>query len=155
MVWEESGRYTPPYPDVAHEEMSAAVYISCESRTSADDIAVDGKNMVIHIDNISAIGQDHNLNRLDEYISQSTEELLEFIGGSIESKEQIEASYKEQWFEPQEGLELVEKYIDLVKNYHSLSETTKEQCLADLEQYRRVLEMLVSENVRWHFSYDI
>ncbi len=135
--------------------MSAAVYITCESPTSADDIAVDGKNMIFHFDNISAIGEDHDLARLDEYVSQTMEEMLEFMISSTASKEQIEATYKEQWFNPKEGLELIEKYIELVKNYHSLSETTKHHCLADLEQYREVLEVLVKENVRWHFSYDI
>jgi hypothetical protein len=121
--------------------MSAAVYISCETPTSADDIAADGKNMLIHFDSFSAIGEDHDLERLDVYVSQTMEEMLEIMDDSIASKEEIEASHKERWFNPLVGLELIEKYISLVKKYHSLSDTTKQQCLPDLEQYREVLKI--------------
>ena len=135
--------------------MSAAIYISTETPSSADQIAVNGKYFILHIDNISAIGEDHGLRRLDEFISYSLEETLAFVDESITSSEEIEESYQEEWFEPKEGLELIKKYIDLVKNYHSLSQATKKHCLEDMESYKSVLEILVKENVRWHFSHDI
>ena len=135
--------------------MGAALYISFDSPTSAEGITVDGKHMLTHMDNIPAIGEDHGLIHLDEYVSQTMEQVLEFIDSSIASKDQLEEYYQEQWFDPTEGLELMEKYIDFVKNYHSLSDTTKRQCLPDLECYRDVLKILVDENVRWHFSYDL
>ena len=135
--------------------MSAAIYIATESPSPADQIAVNGKYFILHIDNISAIGEDHDLKRLDEYISYTLEETLEFLDESIVSREQAEQNHVEQWFDPKEGLELIKKYIDVVKNYHSLSETSKKQCLEDLESYKSVLEVLVKENIRWHFSHDI
>ncbi len=46
-------------------------------------------------------------------------------------------------------------HADKVKSYHSFSETTKAQCVPELEQYRDVLRILVDENVRWHFSFDL
>lgn len=111
--------------------------------------------MMIHLDSISAIGEDHDLKRLDQYVSYTPEEVSDFLGGLEAAQEQIDESHREQWFDPKAGLELIEKYIDLVKNYHSLSDTTKGQCIPELESYKEVLKILVDENIRWHFSYDL
>jgi hypothetical protein len=135
--------------------MSAAVYISAESPSAADKIAVNGKYFVLHIDNISTIGEDHGLKRLDEYISSTLDDVLELADESITPREKIQENFQEQWFDPGEGLALIDNYIDLVKNYHSLSETSKSQCLEDLQGYKAVLEILAKENIRWHFSYDL
>ena len=135
--------------------MSAAVYISFESPTTADQIVVDGKHMMLHLDNVSAIGEDHGLKRLDDYVSQTMEEVLDFMDDAMASQEQIITTYHEQWFDPKEGLALIEEYIGLIGNYHSLGETIKSKCLIDLKSYREVLRILTQENIRWHFSYDI
>ena len=135
--------------------MSAALYISFESPTSAENVVVDGKYIMPHLDNISAIGEDHNLKRLDEYVSQSLSEILEFIDESVIPKQKVEETHNERWFDSNEGLEVIGKYKEVVKTYHSLSNTTKEDCLRDLESYEEVLKVLAKENIRWHFSYDI
>jgi len=136
-------------------KMSAAIYISTEKPSIADQIAVNGKYFILHIDNISAIGEEHGLKRLDDFISYSLEETLEFIDESITPRDEVEKAYCEQWFDPKEGLELIMKYIELVKSYHSLSDSGKNQCLEDLEIYRSVLEILANKNIRWHFSHDL
>jgi len=135
--------------------MSAAIYISTETSHSAEEIAVSGKYFILHMDNICSIGEDNGLKRLDEYISYSLEDALDFINESIAPGEQVENNYQEEWFDPKEGLALINKYIDLVGNYHSLSEASKKKCLEDLGSYQAVLESLAKENIRWHFSYDI
>jgi hypothetical protein len=135
--------------------MSAAIYISSQVPSSADQIAVNGKHILLHIENISSIGEEYGLKRLDEYISYSPDETLEFFDKSMLTPEQSEMLSQELWFDPKEGLALIVQYIDLVERYHSLSETTKKQCLEELKSYISVLEILAQENIQWHFSCDI
>jgi hypothetical protein len=135
--------------------MSAAIYITSEQPSAVDSIAVNGKYFILHMENISVIGEDHGLKRLDDYISYTLGEALAFTDESITPREQIEENYQEQWFDPAEGLALIEQYIDVVTNYHSLSATSRTQCLEDLQGYKSVLEILAQENIRWHFSCDI
>jgi len=135
--------------------MSAAIYISSKTSCSAEEIAVSDKYFILHMDNVSSFGEDNGLKRLDEYISYSLEDALDFIDEPSAPVEQIENNYQEEWYDPKEGLALINKYIDLVENCHSLSETSKKKCLEDLGSYQAVLESLAKENIRWHFSYDV
>jgi hypothetical protein len=135
--------------------MSAAIYITAEKPSSADRIAVDGKQILVHLDNLSAIGEEHGLRRLDEYIDYAADEMLDFFDESMLTAEQIDTLSQEQWFDPTEGLTLINSYIDVVKHYHSLSETTKHHCLEELYSYRAVLEILAKAGINWHFSCDI
>jgi len=136
--------------------MSAAIYISSETPIpEIDSIAVNGKYFILHIDNISTIGEEHGLKRLDEYIGYTLDETLEFMNTSSDLHDTIREHYEEEWFDPSEGHDLIKKYIDLIKNYHSLSDTTKKHCLEELESYKMVLEVLTKRNIRWRFSFDI
>ncbi len=135
--------------------MSAAIYITAEKSSPADRIAVDGKQILLHLDNLSAIGEAHGLKRLDEYIDYPADEMLDLFDESMLTAEQIEALSQTRWFDPAEGLVLINGYIDAVSHYHSLSETTKRHCLDDLSSYRLVLEILAQAGIRWHFSCDI
>lgn len=136
--------------------MSAAIYISTETPLAEiDEIAVNGKYFILHIDNISAIGEEHGLKRLDEYIGYTLDETLEFMVDSSDLHDSIRENHEEDWFDPKEGYSLIKKYIDLVKSYHSLSDTSKKHCLEDLESYKKILEVLTKHNIRWHFSCDI
>lgn len=105
--------------------MSAAFFISTEtSSPAADQIAMNGKYFVLHIDNISSIGEDHGLRRLDEYIGYTLDEALGYANDSAH-KEQSKENYQEEWFDPAEGHELISRYIEPINNYHSLSDTSK------------------------------
>lgn len=53
--------------------MSAAIYISAESSSAANKIAIGGKYFFLNIDNLSVIGEDYGSRRLGEYICYTHE----------------------------------------------------------------------------------
>lgn len=110
---------------------------------------------MLHLDNISSIGEESGLARLDEFFSFDLDEAIDLLAEVGASQVDVEATHKEDWFGPELGRALIKDYMELIRDYHSLSDTTKKQCLADLEEYEKVFDILVQEKIRWHFSYDI
>ena len=115
----------------------------------------DGANLLIHLDSISAIGEEYNLGRLDDYVYTPTEQIAEFLLSAGASEEEIERANPELWFSPEEGLSLMQSYIDVITQYHTLSDTTKSMVVPELKEFCAILEVLYTENNQWHLEYDL
>jgi len=132
-----------------------SIFIATKNKSKTDMELNDARELILYIDAISAIGEENGLMRLDEFIYAPLEEISDFLVKTGASKEELEKAYEDIWFEPKVGKDLVERYINLVRNYHSLSETTKSKIIPELENFKHILKTLVEENNMWRLQYDI
>ncbi len=131
--------------------MSVAFYIVPEREIEGFDCFVNGK-AVAHASEkkLAKICQSLGVKPLTSFYSQDPEELAALLEG-----EGLEAGgYPDQeWFEAEEGVTTVAALIGYLRtNPEKLSDA--EAVLDDLEQYKRVLERLASERVRWYLALD-
>ncbi len=124
----------------------ASIFIATKHHSESSCLSTDGVVLFIHFDSISCIGEEYRLNRLDDYIYTPTEQIADFLRSSGATQEQIDNSNPVIWFEAEHGLELTQKYAQIVRSYHTISETTKTNVLSDLGGFVKVFEVLVRSN---------
>lgn len=76
-------------------------------------------------------------------VSADPDEFAEFGG----------PDFDEEWFEPSDGLEMVQAYMKHLKEHPGAIEDS-EAIMEDLKDYLKALERLNQEQVRWHFAID-
>jgi hypothetical protein len=134
--------------------MGIAYYISSSDGDTSYSSMMDGKGLGRALDKVSCMGQDAGMKRLDDYVSQRREELLELIPEGIDSFENPQL-LEEQWYDSTMGVALIEQYIEKLKAYGFISRTEKEDSLQDLEDMRSILGILSEKSLKWHLSLDI
>lgn len=133
-----------------------SVYIAVKNPTNAEnDYINDARSLILHIDNISATGEEAGLNRLDEYVFAPLEDIAEFLLNAGASEEEIRNAHTEIWYDPGEGKNLLRDYIALLEGCHSLSESTKKPVIAELKEFYKIMASLEMEKNKWRFQYDI
>lgn len=141
----------------------ASIFIATKNEIQSENFHLtesssEAFNLVNHIDAISAIGEENNLKRLDEYVFTPTEQIIDFFrstGASEEEIRLIEEANSNLWFEPHEGISLIQEYVHTILNYHTLSDTTKSQILPELIEFKKILEVCSQESNHWHFEYNM
>ena len=132
-----------------------SIFIATREKSKSEYLPNDGRELILHFDNISSIGEEMGLSRLDEYIYVPTDQMLEFLKGAGAKDEEIENVNLELWFSPKEGLELISSYINTLEKYHTISQTTLKAIMPELKEFQRIMEILEQEYNEWHFEYDI
>ena len=132
-----------------------SIFISTRDKSKSEQLPNDGRQLFLHFDSISSIGEEMGLARLDEYIYVPTDQMLEFLKGAGATDEEIENANPELWFDPKEGLELISNYINALNKYHTISQATLNAIVPELKEFKRIMEILEKENNEWHFEYDI
>ncbi len=132
-----------------------AIYIAFRNDSRATPLANDGIELLIHLDTISAIGEECGLARLDDYIYMPSYEIAEFFREAGATDEEIEKANPVTWYPAEEGRELMQGYIATLNSYHSISETTRNKVIPELESFLEVFAILVEEGNEWHFEYDL
>ncbi len=132
--------------------MGLAYYIVPESEIEGFDCFVNGK-AVAHANEkkLTRICQSQGVKPLNSFYSSDPEEMAAFLEGEGVAAPDLPAT---EWFEPEAGLATVIALCEHLRtNPRKLNDS--DAVLADLEEYRRVLERLVSEGVRWYLAIDI
>ncbi len=132
-----------------------AIYIAFRNDSRATALANDGIELLLHLDAISAIGEECGLARLDDYIYMPSYEIAEFFREAGASDEEIEKANPVAWYPAEEGGELVKGYITALSSYHSISDTTRNKVIPELESFLEIFAILVDEDNEWHFEYDL
>ena len=132
-----------------------SIFIATREKSKSEYLPNDGRELILHFDNISSIGEEMGLSRLDEYIYVPANQMLEFLKGTGAKDEEIENVNLELWFNPKEGLELISSYINTLEKYHTISQTTLKAIMPELKEFQRIMEILEQEYNEWHFEYDI
>ena len=137
--------------------MGVAWYIVAENPELQEKIYVNGKFIANHLDHLSVITTEHGCNKIEDYHSQPVEDLLDLIQLEMDDvAESIDPNKlpEVKWFSPEEGMQYVQKLVDLIKKDRNTSTTTKEELLSDLGEYLNVMEILIKNKCRWHFAID-
>ncbi len=133
----------------------SAIYVVAKEAGEFGQLANRGAMLLLHLDAISAIGEEFGLKRLDECVYLPDDQLFDFLRDAGATDEQIAAANPPLWIEAQQGVVLMGDYVDRVRSYHSLSEQTRTAVLAELEEFEKVFEALAQTGDHWHFEYDI
>lgn len=133
----------------------SAVYIVARKTENLDAFENHGIMLLVHLDTISAIGEEFGLKRLDECVYISDEDLLDYLTEAGVPPDDIAKANPPLWMPATEGFELVSAYIDKLKTYHTINDVTRVSVLQELNGFRQILEALAGSNDAWHFEYDI
>ena len=135
--------------------MSAAFFIVLDREEPGFDTFVNGKSLAKDYETLEMVAGSLGLRPLGEYISYSPEEareMMEELGTDPDEIEGMELPEK-RWYDPQEGLDWVQKVCAHLEANPSAVKNT-EGVLADLEEYRNVLEQAKAAGARWCLQGD-
>ena len=132
-----------------------SIFIVAKNEFITSNLENEGIHLFAHIDNISSIGEEFSIQRLDECVYTPTESIAEFLCEAGATEEEISMSNPELWIPAQTGFQLLNEYIKIVTDYHSLSEKTKSLILPELTNFSAILDVLCADGNEWHFEYDI
>ena len=134
--------------------MSTAFFIVLDKKDPGFDTMVNGKFLVQDARGLKKIAKALGLPELEDYVSYSPEEtlaMMEDLGGE---PSELDGELPEQkWYDPQEGLDWVHQVSEHVRANPSSVKNAK-GVLADLEQYREVLEQAKGARARWNLQVD-
>jgi hypothetical protein len=129
--------------------MSVAIYIACETEPDGEDTFVDGKALG-HVDpeTLAVIEKKIGCRPLYEFMSVDPDDLGEFP----EDPDQPELS-GETWFAASDGLHTMRELQTYIRGNPS-SVPDARDVIEDLSECERVLQVLESRGIGFHFAID-
>ncbi len=160
-------------PSDKGDRMSAAYYIVIERPIEGFDLFVDGKALAHANDLLDRLAADAGVKPLIDFFSMDPEEVdslfselgLDAEGTATDEAEpdadvpKLEEAPPEVWFYASEGLTTIQALIQAVQGLPAPEapdpyEPAPDAILADLNQFKAVLDHLAAEGVRWHLMVD-
>lgn len=133
----------------------SALYIAIKNHSQAELLANNGTALLLHLDAISAIGAECGLARLEDYVYMPNDQIAEFLMKAGATHEEIEKANPVVWYPAAEGRDMVQGYMAALEDDYSISETTKNKVIPELESFLEIFSVLVEEDNTWHFEYDL
>ena len=131
--------------------MGAAYYIVLDREIAGVDPFVNGKAVARESDRLELVTQSLGLRDINEFVSASPDDLMataEELGIELPNEPPPEA-----WFTPEEGLTWVSRLQDHLRtNPNEVGDA--DAVLADLAEYRQLLDTAKANDIRWHFAVD-
>ena len=131
--------------------MGAAYYIVLDREIAGVDPFVNGKAVARESDRLEIVSQSIGLRDINEFVSASPDDLMataEELGIELPNEPPPEV-----WFAPEEGLSWISQLQHhLTANPNAVGDA--DAVLADLAEYREVLDTAKANDVRWHFAVD-
>jgi len=132
--------------------MSLAYYIVLDNENPGFDEFVNGKAIARRAHELDELCERLGLPYLDSFMGQSLAELEELLGEPLNLPSGNGDT--RQWFEPREGLAVVESIIQHMQ-YHPRPRDDFFELLEDLNEYRTVLQKASEIGARWHLAVDM
>ena len=129
------------------EKLSLAYYVVLEREIPGLDHAVSGKALAKSSKQLDSIAKEKSLPSLMSYFSVSADELTGFAGEHGVSLKQPPPS--EKWFSADDGLKTVNGLIDAAARGK-----LDARVIADLQEFKTVLETARRNGVGWHLAVD-
>jgi hypothetical protein len=131
-------------------KMSVAYYIVLDNTDPGFDTFVNGKFIANEIEKIDAICEKLGIQKLDDFMTMSEDDISDMLGEDIELPE----SEGGQWFSAEEGIAFVKALI-LHINTNPKDVKNAEDVLRDLAEYAVIFEKIKNIGAKWHLSLDI
>jgi len=135
--------------------MSSAFFIVLENTDPGFDAMVNGKYLAKEAKRLEKIAKTLGISALEDYISIAPEEaraMMEDFGMDPEEIEKTKLP-EQKWFEPQEGLDLIEKYVAHIQANPTAVKNAK-GVLADFTEYKEVFTKAKAIKTRWNLQVD-
>ncbi len=135
--------------------MSAALFIVLDRKDPGFDTMVNGRFLSQNSERLGQIAESLRMRALEEYISYSPDEARAMMEDFGTDPAEIAATAlpEQQWYDPQEGLDLVAKLTDAIRANPKAVKNAK-GVLADLQEYKEVLEKAREIGARWNLAVD-
>jgi hypothetical protein len=130
--------------------MGLAYYIVLESSVAGLDTSMGGKFLAQGIEDLDWTAKEMGFRPLSEFVSTSPEAAKDLLG---EHDDQLPSLPPVQYFDPQQGLKLVQALLREVAAWPPGIKDTAGM-LTDLAACERILRVAVQHNVRWRFEMD-
>jgi hypothetical protein len=129
--------------------MPAFYVVLQEKIAGVDAIGMEGRALSEHNDKLELLARQAGVRPLTSFFSVKKEEVLGILG-SQEVEEGGLQIPEEQWFSPEEGLEMIAALLT------GLSDASPENTVVmrELKEFQRVLEAARARNVPWHLGID-
>ena len=134
--------------------MGVAYFISASDGDTSYSTMMDGKGLGRALDSVSCMGEDFGMPRLDAFVSQSKEDIIEIMPQGFNSIDESKLP-DEQWYDPKMGIQLIEQYISKLKAYEYIYKDDKKDSLQDLNDMLSILKILDNKGLKWHLTIDI
>ena len=132
--------------------MGAALFIVLEKEIENLDTFVNGKVLARAEPILAEITNELGVTPLIEFYGADIGDLAEeWLDNSDDFETLPESSAK--WFEAKEGLKTVCALLDHLKDNPTKIKKS-EKVIADLQDFKRVLEEADKQNVKWHLEVD-
>jgi hypothetical protein len=135
--------------------MSAAFFIVLDNAEPGFNTMVNGKFLSQDAKRLAKVAKSLGLPTLEDFISYSPDEaraMMEDFGTDPDDIEGMELP-EQKWFDPQEGLDFVAKLAAHIQANPKAVKNAK-GVLADLEEYKDVMEKARSIGARWNLQVD-
>jgi len=126
--------------------LSVAWYIVLERKIPGFDHVVNGNAVARADDQLDALADEKGLPTVMSFFSVSPEELAGFAGDHGVS---LKKPVPEKWFSADDGLKTVNGLIDAAAR-----EKVDARIIADLQEFKTVLETAGQNGVGWHLAVD-
>lgn len=130
--------------------MSVAYYIVLDNTEPGFDTFVNGKSIANETVKIDAICEKLGIQKLDDFISMSEDDISDMLGEDIDLPE----SAGEQWFSADEGIAFVTAVISHIRS-NPKDVMNAEDVLGDFEEYAEIFKKTKEIGAKWHLYLDI
>lgn len=131
--------------------MSVAYYVVLDIEDPGFDTFVNGKAVARASEKLAALCHRTGLQTLDSFMGQSLDDFEDFLDEDIELPDD---DGQTKWFEPAEGIALIESLISAIQQSPA-SVPFADAVLEEFEEYKAVLEQALKIKAKWHLALDI
>ena len=135
--------------------MSAAYFIVLDREDPGFDVMVNGKFLSHDDKRLEKVAKTVGIRPLGEFVSYSPEEaraMMEDMGTDPGEIEEMELPER-KWYDSQDGLDWV-RQVSVYLQANPSAVKNPEGVLADLEEYRTVLDQAKAVGARWNLQVD-
>jgi hypothetical protein len=132
--------------------MAASMYIVVEGEDPGFDTFVNGRMLARHEDALEKLALRLGVRPLIEFFSADYNSMALLIEEGAGNQELLGRLPPPQWYSAAEGLATVEALVKELEHEPQQLGTEGEHVLAELLEYRKVLQKTKDRQMRWHLA---
>lgn len=132
--------------------MAASMYIVVEGEDPGFDIFVNGRALARNEDALERLALRLGVRPLIEFFSADENSMSLLIEEGAGNRDLIHRLPPPQWYSAQDGLATVEALVGILQHEPQQLGSEGEQVLAELLEYKRVLQKTSEREMRWHLA---
>jgi hypothetical protein len=132
--------------------MAASMYIVVQGEDPGFDTFVNGRSLARHEDALERLALRLGVRPLIEFFSADENSMSLLIEEGAGNRELLNRLPPPQWYSAEDGLTTVEALVGALKHEPQQLGTEGEQVLAELLEYKKVLQKTREREMKWHLA---